>query len=76
LQTNTNRRHSSHHEVEKYKQNLTLYHVIYDLTNDLIYGCGFATAMSHDYFIGLVLWLMILSEGFRRHSRKQILNFN
>lgn len=49
---------------------MIFYHIIYDFSNDIIYGCGFATAIVHDRWIGLVLWLMIFSEGFRRHSRK------
>jgi hypothetical protein len=50
---------------------MILYYIIYDFTNDIIYGCGLSTAIAHDYLIGLVLWIMIFSEGFRRHSRKQ-----
>jgi len=50
---------------------MILYYMIYDFTNDIIYGCGLSTAIAHDHLIGLVLWIMIFSEGFRRHSRKE-----
>ncbi len=67
-------RHSSHHhdqnDLKQQRRNLILYHIIYDLSNDIIYGCGLATAVAHDHLIGSVLWIMIFSEGFRRHSRK------
>ena len=49
-----------------------LSHLIYDFSNDLVYGCGLPMALTSDRLIGLVLWLVMLSEGFRRHSRKQV----
>lgn len=55
------------------KRNLIIYHIIYDLSNDIIYGCGLATGVLHDRLVGGVLLIMIFSEGFRRHSRKDIL---
>ncbi len=53
------------------RRNLVLYHIIYDFSNDVIYGCGLSTALAHDHLIGAVLLIMIFSEGFRRHSGKQ-----
>lgn len=60
--------HSKH---DHQTRNLILYHLIYDFSNDIIYGCALSTALAHDRLISFVLWLMIFSEGFRRHSRKQ-----
>jgi hypothetical protein len=59
------------HHVEHQRRNMILYHIIYDFSNDIIYGCGLATAVTHDHLIAFVLWLVIFSEGFRRHSRKE-----
>jgi len=68
-----NDKHSSHHHDHNHlkhgRRNMILYHIVYDFSNDIIYGCGLATAVAHDRFIGFVLWIMILSEGFRRHSQ-------
>ncbi|UJR26499.1 hypothetical protein I4U23_007826 [Adineta vaga] len=61
--------HISHqHDHEQKTRNLILYHIIYDFSNDVIYGCGLSVALAHDRLIGLVLGIMIFSEGFRRHS--------
>ncbi|CAF1248062.1 unnamed protein product [Adineta steineri] len=59
--------HAGQHEHQT--RNFIIYHIIYDFSNDIIYGCGLSTALSHDRLIGFVLWLMIFSEGFRRHSQ-------
>lgn len=63
-------RHSSTTDSQRQRRNMIVYHIIYDFSTDVIYGCGFATALAHDRLIGFALWMMILSEGFRRHSRK------
>ncbi|CAF0974422.1 unnamed protein product [Adineta ricciae] len=56
--------HNHEHKINK----LILYHAVYDFSNDVIYGCGLSTALAHDRLIGFVLWILIFSEGFRRHS--------
>ncbi|CAF4294026.1 unnamed protein product [Rotaria sp. Silwood2] len=61
--------HHSTNELPHQKRNLILYHIVNDFFNDLIYGCGLSTALAHNRLIGLVLSLMIFSEGFRRHSQ-------
>jgi hypothetical protein len=67
--------HSTHHhhanEIPHRTRNLVIYHLINDFSTDLIYGCGLSTALAHDRLVGSVLCLLIFSEGFRRHSRKQ-----
>ena len=68
--TTTRHSHSDHNENPHRTRNLILYHLINDFSNDLIHGCGLATALAHDRLIGSVLYLMIFSEGFRRHSRR------
>jgi heme/copper-type cytochrome/quinol oxidase subunit 4 len=42
---------------------------MYDFSNDLIYGCGLSTAFVHHHLIGFTIWLVILTEGFRRNTR-------
>ncbi|CAF3650424.1 unnamed protein product [Rotaria sp. Silwood1] len=72
LNNNKNTLHHHHHstnELPHQKRNLILYHIINDFFNDLIYGCGLSTAIAHNRLIGLILSLMIFSEGFRRHSQ-------
>ncbi|CAF4402112.1 unnamed protein product, partial [Adineta steineri] len=44
--------HNHKHDLPNQTRNLILYHVINDFSNDLIYGCGLATALAHDYLIG------------------------
>ncbi|CAF1168709.1 unnamed protein product [Rotaria sp. Silwood1] len=66
---NTSHHHHSTNELPHQKRNLILYHIINDFFNDLIYGCGLSTAIAHNRLIGLILSLMIFSEGFRRHSQ-------
>ncbi|CAF1072477.1 unnamed protein product [Rotaria sordida] len=61
--------HHSTNELPHQTRNLILYHIINDFFNDLIYGCGLSTALAHNRLIGLILSLMIFSEGFRRHSQ-------
>jgi len=61
--------HHHSNEIPHRKRNLMLYHIIDDFSNDLIYGCGLSTALSHDRLIGSVLSVLIFSEGFRRHSQ-------
>ena len=63
--------HDDHHHEHK-TRNLIIYHIIYDLSNDIIYGCGLSTAFAYDRLVGCVLGILIFSEGFRRHSRKKI----
>ena len=65
------RRQPSQVDAAHQRRNMIIYHIIYDFSNDIIYGCGFATAIAHDRLIGFALWMMIFSEGFRRHSRKK-----
>ncbi|CAF0895566.1 unnamed protein product [Adineta steineri] len=68
-QQNLVHEHNHKHDLPHQTRNLILYHVINDFSNDLIYGCGLATALAHDYLIGSVLSLVIFSEGFRRYSQ-------
>jgi hypothetical protein len=65
--------HQHHHEpvreLDQRTRNLYLYHLLYDFSNDLIYGCGLSTAFAHHHLIGFTIWLVILTEGFRRNTR-------
>ncbi|CAM2726371.1 unnamed protein product [Rotaria socialis] len=76
LNNNNNNKSASHHhhhhsenELPHQTRNLIVYHIINDFSNDVIYGCVLSTALAHDRLIGLVLSLMVFSEGFRRHSQ-------
>jgi hypothetical protein len=56
-------------QLDQPTRNLYLYHLLYDFSNDLIYGCGLSTAFAHHHLIGFTIWLVILTEGFRRNTR-------
>ncbi|CAF1554584.1 unnamed protein product, partial [Adineta steineri] len=47
-QQNLVHEHNHKHDLPNQTRNLILYHVINDFSNDLIYGCGLATALAHD----------------------------
>jgi hypothetical protein len=50
--------------------NLIFYQFIYDFLNGFVYGCNLSTTFAQHRLIALVLWLVILTEGFQRHLRK------
>lgn len=58
--------------VPRDEHHVFLSHLIYDFSNDFVYGCGLPMALASDRLVGLVLWLVMLSEGARRHSREQV----
>lgn len=67
--------HQTIHSHSTKTRYVIFYHFVYCCFNDFIYGCALCTTLGQHRLIAFVLWLVIFTEGFQRHLRKNDFSF-